>query len=168
MFTHFLQRPSRIPILAIDARLCLFHPRADEARVPPEQQTGLSECRQSGGGPSITSSPKHPWLSTPPLADRCSRNVLALHLKRLFDNAGLPTTTPRDSALRAVTKEVVEIRVLLTRSPFVGGIPHRLLRRVSVATPTFVPSRFRVLRRTKPRFESRRHPWSCETHPGAR
>jgi hypothetical protein len=36
-------------ILAIDARLCLFHPRADEARVPPEQRTGLSESRQSGG-----------------------------------------------------------------------------------------------------------------------
>src|SRR5271157_4427518 len=49
IFTQFLQRPSRIPILAIDARLCLFHPRADEARVPPEQRTGLSECRQSGG-----------------------------------------------------------------------------------------------------------------------
>jgi len=36
--------------LAIDARLCLLHPRADEARVPPEQRTGLSERRQSGGG----------------------------------------------------------------------------------------------------------------------
>src|SRR5208337_3624487 len=46
----FLQRPSRIPILAIHARLCLLHPRADEARIPPEQRTGLSECRQSGGG----------------------------------------------------------------------------------------------------------------------
>src|SRR5271166_4923305 len=49
IFTQFLQRPSRVPILAIGARLCLFHPRADEARVPPEQRTGLSECRQSGG-----------------------------------------------------------------------------------------------------------------------
>jgi hypothetical protein len=48
----------------------------------------------------------------------------------------------RDSALRAVTKEVVGIRVLLTRSPFAGGIPRRLLRRVSLATPTFVPWRF--------------------------
>src|SRR5271165_5552001 len=50
IFTQFLQRPSRIPILAIDARLCLFHPRADEARAPPEQRTGLSACRQSAGG----------------------------------------------------------------------------------------------------------------------
>jgi hypothetical protein len=33
----------------------------------------------------------------------------------LFDNAGLPTIKPRDSALRAVTKEVVGIRDLLTR-----------------------------------------------------
>src|SRR5271166_1923713 len=49
IFTQFLQRPSRIPILAIDARLCLFQPRADEASVPPEQRTGLSECRQSAG-----------------------------------------------------------------------------------------------------------------------
>ena len=29
-----------------------------------------------------------------------------MHLKRLFDSAGLPTIKPRDSALRAVTKEV--------------------------------------------------------------
>src|SRR5271166_1863567 len=47
IFTQFLQRPSRIPILAIDARLCLFHPRADEARVPPEQRTGLRACLKS-------------------------------------------------------------------------------------------------------------------------
>jgi hypothetical protein len=32
----------------------------------------------------------------------------------------------RQLALRAVTKEVVGIRVLLTRSPFGGGIPRRL------------------------------------------
>ena len=43
---------------AIGARLCLFHPRADEARVPPEQRTGLSECHQLAG-PFITSSPQH-------------------------------------------------------------------------------------------------------------
>jgi hypothetical protein len=52
-----------------------------------------------------------------PLITSCSRSVLALHLKRLFDNAGLPTTKPRDSALRGVTKEVVGIHVLLTRKP---------------------------------------------------
>jgi hypothetical protein len=53
-----------------------------------------------------------------------------LHVKRLFDNVGLPTTKPRDSALRAVTKEVVEIHVLLTRSLFACDILHRFLQRV--------------------------------------
>src|SRR5271157_1486991 len=62
--------------------------------------------------------------------------------KRLFDNAGLPTTKPRDSALRAVTKEVVGIRVLPTRSLFACGILRRLLRRVSLAKPTSAPLRF--------------------------
>jgi len=55
-------------MLAIDARLCLFHPRADEARVPPKQQTGLGECRQSGRAFDREFS-QHPWLSTPLLAD---------------------------------------------------------------------------------------------------
>jgi len=50
----------------------------------------------------------------------------------LSDNAGLPTTKPRDSALRAVTKEVVGIHVLLTRSLFGGDILRRLIRRVSL------------------------------------
>jgi hypothetical protein len=36
-------------MLAIDVRLCLFHPRADGVRVAPEQRTGLRECRESGG-----------------------------------------------------------------------------------------------------------------------
>jgi len=53
-------------MLAIDARL--FHPRADEARVPPKQQTGLGECRQSGRAFDREFS-QHPWLSTPLLAD---------------------------------------------------------------------------------------------------
>src|SRR5262249_54886533 len=60
IFTHFLQRPWRIPILAIDARLYLFHPRADEARVPPEQRRGLRACRQSGGAFD------HELIQTPP------------------------------------------------------------------------------------------------------
>jgi hypothetical protein len=66
---------------------------------------------------------------------KCLR-FLALHLKRFFDNAGLPTTKPRDSALRAVTKEVVGIHVLLTRSLFGDGTPRRLLRRVSLTKST--------------------------------
>src|SRR5580700_7451819 len=64
---------------------------------------------------------------------KCLR-FLALHLKRFFDNAGLPTTKPRDSALRAVTKEVVGIRVLLSRSPFAGDIPRRFSARFSSDT----------------------------------
>jgi hypothetical protein len=62
--------------------------------------------------------------------------------QRLFDNAGLPTTKPRDSPLRAVTKEVVGIHVRLNRSPFAGGIPRRLLPRVSPVKWTFAPLRF--------------------------
>jgi hypothetical protein len=56
--------------------------------------------------------------------------------KRLFDNAGLSTTKPRESALRAVTKEVVGIRVLLTRLVFGDGIPRKLLRRASAVKST--------------------------------
>jgi hypothetical protein len=41
-----------------------------------------------------------------------------LHLKRLFDNAGLPTTKPIDSALRAVTKEGVGLHILVKRAFF--------------------------------------------------
>jgi hypothetical protein len=43
-FHALLQRPPTIPILAIDARLCLFHPRADEARVPPGSEQGLASA----------------------------------------------------------------------------------------------------------------------------
>ena len=43
-------------------------PRADEARVPPKQQTGLGECRLSGGAFDHELI-QHPWLSTPLLAD---------------------------------------------------------------------------------------------------
>jgi hypothetical protein len=56
-------------------------------------------------------------------------------------NAGLPTTKPRDSALRAV-KEVVGIHVLLTRSVSGDDILHRFLWRVSLAKPTSAPLRF--------------------------
>jgi hypothetical protein len=54
-------------------------------------------------------------------------------------DAGLPTTKPRDSALRAVTKEVVGIRVILTRLLFGGGILPSSLVRVSPAKPTSAP-----------------------------
>ena len=41
-----------------------------------------------------------------------------------------------------ITKEVVGIRVLLTRSLFGDGIPRRLFRPVSLAKPTSAPLRF--------------------------
>jgi hypothetical protein len=44
--------------------------------------------------------------------------------------------------LQAVTKEVIGIHVLLTRSLFDGGILRRLLLPVSVAKPTSAPVRF--------------------------
>jgi hypothetical protein len=47
-----------------------------------------------------------PWMNFVKLDETTARDRL---------NAGLPTTKPRDSALRAV-KEVVGIHVLLTRS----------------------------------------------------
>jgi hypothetical protein len=52
--------------------------------------------------------------STPLVA----RSVLALHLKRVFDNSGFPTTKPRGRALQEVRKKVVGVHVLLTYSPF--------------------------------------------------
>jgi hypothetical protein len=44
--------------------------------------------------------------------------------------------------LLGIIKEVVGIHVLLTRSLFGGGIPRRLLLRVSLAKSTSVPLRF--------------------------
>jgi len=41
-----------------------------------------------------------------------------------------------------ITKEVVEFHVLLTRSLFGGGIPRRLLLRVSLAKQISAPLRF--------------------------
>jgi hypothetical protein len=69
MFTHFLQRPSRIPILAIGPRLCLLHPRADEARVPSSEQ-GLASVVNLAG-------PFDDEFSETPLAKGCCEMVLA-------------------------------------------------------------------------------------------
>ena len=45
-------------------------------------------------------------------------------------------------SLQEVSKEVVGIRVLLTRSLFDGGIPRRLLLRVFLEKPTSAHLRF--------------------------
>src|SRR5580700_4629673 len=68
---------------------------------------------------------------------------------------------------KKVTKEVVGIHVLLTRSLFACDILRRFLRRVSLAKPTSAPVRFLWLHRTKPQFGSPQHPKSRETHRGA-
>ena len=65
IFTHFLQRPSRIPILAIDARLCLFRSRADEAESRPSSEQGLASAVNLGGASSKRAIPclrVVPWM----------------------------------------------------------------------------------------------------------
>ena len=49
---------------------------------------------------------------------------------------------PQPSALRALTKEVVGIHILLTRSFFGDNIPRRLLQPVSLEKPNSAPLRF--------------------------
>jgi hypothetical protein len=61
-------------------------------------------------------------------------------------------------------KEVGEIHVLLTHSLFGGGIPRRLLLRVSPVKSTSAPLRYGWRRGTKPRFGARPHPEPQETH----
>src|SRR6516164_8270755 len=68
--------------------------------------------------------------------------------------------------LQEVTKEVVGIHVLLTRSLFGDGIPRSLLLRVSLAKPTFAALRFLCLRKTKLQFGSPQRRQSLETHHG--
>jgi hypothetical protein len=109
-------------------------PMKPESRLSSEQ--GLASAVNLAGAfdHEFTQTPlaKHASFSGSLLAEVSSLCIS----KRLFDNAGLPTTKPRDSALRAVTKEVVGIRVLLTRLLFGDGIPRKLLRRVSAAKST--------------------------------
>jgi hypothetical protein len=64
-------------MLGIDARLCLFHPRADETRVPPEQRIGLSECRQSGGAF------EHEFIHTPLAKQASSSGSLVAEVSSL-------------------------------------------------------------------------------------
>jgi len=108
----------------------------------PSSEQGLASRVNLAGAfdHEFTQTPlaKHASFSGSLVAEASSLRIS----KRLFDNAGLPTTKPRDSALRAVTKEVVGIRVLLTRLLFGGDILRRLLLRVSLAKPPSAPLRF--------------------------
>ena len=72
----------------------------------PSSEQGL-ESAVNLAGPLITSSSRHPPAKHASSSGSLVAEVYSLlHLKRLFDSAGLPTIKPRDSALRAVTKEV--------------------------------------------------------------
>jgi len=64
------------------------------------------------------------------------------HLPILRHPLRLVSVTRRLESLQEITKEVAEIDILLTRSLFAGGIPHRLLLRVSLVKPTSAPLRF--------------------------
>src|SRR5262245_17790821 len=72
-----------------------------------------------------------------------------------------------DPGIGQVSKEVVGIHVLLNRSLYGDGTPHRSLRRVSLAKPTSAPLRFWWLCRKKPQFELHQHPKTRATHRGA-
>ena len=108
--------------------------------MKPESRPSSEQGLVSAGnltGPLITSSPSTPVKHTSLVCE-----VSSVCIKRLFDNAGFLRTKPRDSALRAVTKEVVGLHVLLTGSLFGDDILRRLLLRVSLAKPTSAPLRF--------------------------
>jgi hypothetical protein len=91
----------------------------------------------------ITNSPRHPLGKQASFSGSLVAEVSSLsHLKRMFDNAELPTTKPRDSELQEITKEVVGVHVLLTGSLFGDDILRRLLLRVSLGKSTSVPLRF--------------------------
>src|SRR5215469_16127475 len=108
--------------------------------MKPESRPSSEQGLVSAGnlaGPLITSSPSTPVKHTSLVSE-----VSSVCIKRLFDNAGFLRTKPRVSALRAVTKEVVGIRVLLSRPLFGGGTLRRLLLRVSLGKSTSAPLRF--------------------------
>src|SRR5271166_6970766 len=115
-------------------------PMKPESR--PSSEQGLASRVNLAGAfdHEFTQTPlaKHASFSGSLVAEASSLRIS----KRLFDNAGLPTTKPRDSALRAVTKAVVGIHVLRTHSFFGGGIRRMFLQRISPAKSTSAPGRF--------------------------
>src|SRR6202035_4706963 len=87
-------------------------PMKPESR--PSSEQGLASAVNLAG-PLITSSPRHPWLSTPPLAGSLVAEVSSLCISSV---CLITLDFPQPSALRALTKEVVGIHILLTRSFF--------------------------------------------------
>src|SRR5215470_7955060 len=98
----------------------------------PSNEQGFSECRQSDGAFD------HEFIQTPLAKHVSFSGSLAAEVSSLCISSVCLITLdfPQTERQRAVTKEVVGIRGLLTRSLFGGGIPRRLLRRVSLAKPT--------------------------------
>src|ERR1700746_2293530 len=112
-------------------------PMKPESR--PSSEQGLDSAVNLAG--LITSSPRHPWLSTPLLADFFVPEVSPLSISSVcLITLDFPQPN-RERALRAVTKDVVGARALPTRSLFGDGILRRFLRRVSAAKPTSAPLR---------------------------
>jgi hypothetical protein len=76
----------------------------------------------------------HFWV---PQTEICSNKLMSL-----LDLATSHATTSVRMGHKKITKVVVGIHVLLTRSLFVCDILRRLLLRVSLEKPTFAPLRF--------------------------
>jgi hypothetical protein len=108
----------------------------------PSSEQGLASAVNLAGAfdHDFTQTPlaKHASFSGSLVAEVSSLCISSVCLITL----DFPTTKPRDSALRAVTKEVVGIRVLLTRLLFGDGIPRKLLPPVSAVKSTSAPLRF--------------------------
>jgi hypothetical protein len=81
---------------------------------------------------------------------------------KLFSEKIVRRKTKEGGALQAITKELVEIHFLLTRSLFGAGTPRRLFLRVSATKLTSVALPSRQLRKTKPQLASRRQPYPRE------
>jgi hypothetical protein len=90
-------------MLAIDARLCLFHPRADEARVPNSEQGVASAVNLAG--PLITSSSRHPLAKHASSSGSLVAEVYSLCISSVcLITLGFPQPNQEIAALRAVTK----------------------------------------------------------------
>ena len=75
----------------------------------PSSEQGLASAVNLSG-PLITSSPRHPWLSTPLFSGSLVAEVSSLCISSAcLITLEFPTTKPRDSELQETTKEVVGI-----------------------------------------------------------
>ena len=92
----------------------------------PSSEQGLASAVNLTG-PLITSSPRHPWHKHASFSGSLVAEVSSLCISSVcLITLDCLTTKPRDCALQAVNKEVVEIHDLLTRSLFGDGIPRNL------------------------------------------